>query len=284
MTGRAGVIDQLKEVGILATAVPSEFVYPPLEEAPTYGIKSVEEAIAYVYRVAEGFVIKQKAQGLPYSFAGEAAIIETVRPAMVAAQLNVRVHEILDVRREQVTSSKGAVQMYTTLRAVVRFSHAPSGTFVDCQALGEGADSGDKSVPKAMTGAYKYALRQTFCLETGNDPDAQTGYDRGDSAPSRPNPLRAAAQAQQRAPAAVEVPPDPEREQWHEALVEARANGVKFGPIIELLGGPFQMEGDGAKAWAKSAGPQALSRWLGANPDATVATFISRAADLQAAQ
>ena len=39
------------------------------------------------------------------------------------------------------------------------------------KVLGDGADTGDKASYKAMTGAMKYALRQTFVIETGDDPD-----------------------------------------------------------------------------------------------------------------
>jgi len=46
------------------------------------------------------------------------------------------------------------------------------GSFIDVQVTGGGHDSTDKKSYKAMTGAYKYALRQTFMIETGdNDPD-----------------------------------------------------------------------------------------------------------------
>jgi len=34
-----------------------------------------------------------------------------------------------------------------------------------------GQDGGDKSVPKSLTIALKYALRQAFLMETGDDPD-----------------------------------------------------------------------------------------------------------------
>ena len=46
------------------------------------------------------------------------------------------------------------------------------GSSIDIQVAGGGHDSTDKKTYKALTGAYKYALRQTFMIETGdNDPD-----------------------------------------------------------------------------------------------------------------
>ena len=34
-----------------------------------------------------------------------------------------------------------------------------------------------QDTPKALTGAYKYALRQAFLLETGDDPDRQPSHE-----------------------------------------------------------------------------------------------------------
>lgn len=46
-----------------------------------------------------------------------------------------------------------------------------SGEFEIVASTGQGADGQDKGGPKAMTGAYKYMLRQTFMIPTGDDPD-----------------------------------------------------------------------------------------------------------------
>ncbi len=117
-----------------------------------------------------GYVKKQRAANLNYSYAGEAALIEAVRPAMVSHGVFCYATSYDNVVQSEYTTTKGSAMTRTTLRATVRFQHE-SGSFIDVQSVGEGADSGDKSLNKAMTGAYKYALRQTFCIETGDDPD-----------------------------------------------------------------------------------------------------------------
>ena len=43
--------------------------------------------------------------------------------------------------------------------------------FIDITTYGDGIDSGDKSVGKAMTYADKYALLKAYKIETGEDPD-----------------------------------------------------------------------------------------------------------------
>jgi len=41
------------------------------------------------------------------------------------------------------------------------------------KVAGEGLDAGDKAPYKAMTGALKYALLQSFLLATGDDPEEE---------------------------------------------------------------------------------------------------------------
>ena len=52
-----------------------------------------------------------------------------------------------------------------------RFVDARSGEELSVRVAGEGADPGDKAPYKAMTGALKYALLQSFLLATGDDPE-----------------------------------------------------------------------------------------------------------------
>ena len=123
-----------------------------------------------------GYMQKQTSDKLPYTFAGEAALIKKLRPAMIDHGIYAFVKDV-QASREQFTTKlyadgKGGTLMnITLLRGTVRFTHAPSNTHIDVAAMGEGADVGDKSANKAATGLLKYALRQTFLIETGDDPD-----------------------------------------------------------------------------------------------------------------
>lgn len=132
--------------------------------------KNIHEAINAVMEEV-GYVKKQKSQDVKYTFAGEAALIAALRPAMVEHGIYMHVSKIENVSREHLTTKSGTQMVNTLTTGIVRFTHAQSGTFVDSWSTGEGFDSGDKSANKAMTGLYKYAMRQTFCIETGDDPD-----------------------------------------------------------------------------------------------------------------
>ena len=137
---------------------------------------NIHEAVNAVMQEV-GYVKKSRSNGLNYSYAGEAALIAALRPAMVEQGIYMHVQDVT-FTRENYTTAKGTAMVNTVARAVIRFTHAPSGTFIDVAALGEGSDAGDKSANKAMTGLYKYAMRQTFCIETGDDPDKYASEER----------------------------------------------------------------------------------------------------------
>ncbi len=65
------------------------------------------------------------------------------------------------------------------ITATYRILAIEDGSFIDAQVTGGGHDSTDKKSYKAMTGAYKYALRQTFMIETGTDDPDRQGKDKG---------------------------------------------------------------------------------------------------------
>lgn len=124
-----------------------------------------------------GFVQKQKNANLNYSFASERAFIEALRPVMVNHGVMVHVISHNEVTREEYETKNGTRMINTVIEGVVRFAHV-DGSYIDVFAGGEGSDSGDKSYNKAMTDMLKYALRQTFMIETGDDPDKDASVER----------------------------------------------------------------------------------------------------------
>ena len=53
------------------------------------------------------------------------------------------------------------------------FADVDSGEEITARVAGQGLDAGDKAPYKAMTGALKYALLQSFLLATGDDPEEE---------------------------------------------------------------------------------------------------------------
>lgn len=69
------------------------------------------------------------------------------------------------------TTSKGGSQNLTTVAVKYRFNDVESDESLDGVVDGQGADTGDKGVYKAITGAIKYIYMKTFNIPTGDDPE-----------------------------------------------------------------------------------------------------------------
>lgn len=118
-----------------------------------------------------GYVQKESSPKLSYTYASETAVIRALRPAMISNGIYCYVAALPESAQDTFATAKGSVMNRTVTHGIVRFVHAPSDTFIEVHAVGEGMDTGDKSANKAATGLLKYALRQTFLIETGDDPD-----------------------------------------------------------------------------------------------------------------
>lgn len=118
-----------------------------------------------------GYVQRSRTQGLNYSFASESAFIEALRPELVKHGVVVHPLDVRSINTESYTTRNGSEMNMTTVVVTYRFAHAPSGSHIDVTTVGQGADTGDKASNKALTGAFKYALRQALMIETGDDPD-----------------------------------------------------------------------------------------------------------------
>ena len=139
-----------------------------------YGEPKASELAAAQLKVMEAvpYVLKRGGEQLPYTYAGEADLIRAVRPAMIKNKITMYPWSLDFIGGERAPKNNGrGTMMYVRVSVTYRFTHAPSGEHVNVWAFGEAMDTGDKSLPKAMTIALKYALRQFLMIETGDDPD-----------------------------------------------------------------------------------------------------------------
>lgn len=153
------------------------------------------------------YIQKTRAPGLNYSFTSESEMLERLQPALVKHGLTMCPAEITIIEARQYQTTKGAPMNSVRLLVKYRLTHAASDTGELIQAIGEAADSGDKACPKAMTCAIKYALRQSFLLATGDDPDR---YATEPEAPPEP-PVRPEPSPLDRARASIPLAQDGNR-------------------------------------------------------------------------
>lgn len=149
---------------------------------------NIHEAMLAVYRQV-GYVEKKgkiDSGSIKYKFAGEAEFIAALRPAMIEAgvyQSPLKMDALSNDRIETIKVWDGKETKSYQHRVVIhvdyRFQHAATNTHIIVPAFGEAMDSGDKAFNKAMTAANKYALRQAFMIETGEDPDKYASKEEG---------------------------------------------------------------------------------------------------------
>lgn len=123
---------------------------------------AIMNEVGYVQKT--GF---NKAQN--YKYAGEAQLIEALRPALLKHQVVCIPSEAAEKVDCFIVDGKKTFR--TVINYTFVYTHVPSKTHIQVAAIGEGVDTGDKSAYRAATGALKYALRQPFLIATGDDPE-----------------------------------------------------------------------------------------------------------------
>ena len=111
-----------------------------------------------------------------YKFVRSADVLHTVRKALlelgIYAQTNFELLGTYDI----ATNSGG--KMHTaTVRATIMLHDTDTDEIISISGLGDGADSGDKGIYKAQTGAVKNALRNAFLVPDEEDPEADEKVD-----------------------------------------------------------------------------------------------------------
>lgn len=80
--------------------------------------------------------------------------------------------EVLETVREERASKNGWMLMYSIIKMKFK-AFCSDGSFVESTTIWEAMDTADKSMNKAMSTAYKYALMQIFCIPTNEDKDTE---------------------------------------------------------------------------------------------------------------
>lgn len=96
-----------------------------------------------------------------YKAISEEKVTSTLRDSLIKNGLVI-------IPIEQVAGRNGNVSTVNTKYKIIDID---TGQFEILASSGEGADTQDKGVGKAMTYAYKYMLLRTFAIPTGEDPD-----------------------------------------------------------------------------------------------------------------
>ncbi len=114
---------------------------------------------------------KQLDTGARYQYLSEEKVVAELHKAFVDAGLVIVpvCWEVVEARVDTLSNDK--LMHNARVKATYRLIDPDDGDVLDVQALGEGADMGDKCLNKCMTAALKYVLRQSCLISSGDDPD-----------------------------------------------------------------------------------------------------------------
>lgn len=122
---------------------------------------------------AVGIVGKNKKnETQKFMYRGVDDVMNALHPALVDNCVFI-VPTIIEYRREERKTVKGGNLIYSICKISYRFC-ADDGSSIEVIAPGEGMDSGDKSINKAMAAAYKYACSQLLCIPTDEIKDSDS--------------------------------------------------------------------------------------------------------------
>src|SRR4051812_9743526 len=107
-----------------------------------------------------------------YAYATEADLVEEVRQKLGARGVFIFT-EIEEVTQRETgrKTSGGLAIIITRVKARHTFRDSDSDESITMVSYGEGEDSGDKGIYKALTGAVKYFISKNFLMSTGDDPE-----------------------------------------------------------------------------------------------------------------
>lgn len=114
--------------------------------------------------------------GLKYKFRGVDDALIALNPLLAKHGVFLTFEDTRVHVNETGATQSGTKQYRAILHAKVRWNHI-DGSYVTCSAVGEGVDTGDKTVTKAWSGAMKYMIWYMFAVPTEEKKDVEAFTD-----------------------------------------------------------------------------------------------------------
>ena len=170
--------------------------------------KNIYESMAAVMEDCGAVAKNDRNQKQGYKYRGIDAVMNALNPALRKNKVFV-VPEVLEQEREERLSREGNTLIYSVTKVRYTF-YAEDGSSISAVVIGEGMDSGDKSMNKAMSAAFKYACFQSFCLPTEEMRDSEEDSHEvaPKSSPERPQRVQTRVQEKKPSEKAAEAYPD----------------------------------------------------------------------------
>jgi len=157
--------------------------------------EQVDQIIPAMHRAIEKIEAVHKTKkntAMNYRYAGIEDILAAVEGALYLEGIVV-ISSVLDHENlPPIPTARGGQLQRVIVGILTRFFHV-SGQWIEVSSRGEGTDSGDKSIYKAITGGRKYALLSGLNLITTDDPERPNQLDK-EASPNRMDAKRTATE------------------------------------------------------------------------------------------
>lgn len=138
-----------------------------MSESQVYqGIAKVRDHLA-----KEGLGKNQTNSHQGFKFRGIDDLYGILQPALAAGDI-VMMPDVLSVDRKEYTTANGKLQFVTVVRVDYTLASTVDGSAVTKSYAGEAADTGDKSLSKALTMAFKSFCFHVFQIPLNGNDDA----------------------------------------------------------------------------------------------------------------
>lgn len=209
------------------------------------------EAMKLIGQIAKD--AKNQQQG--FSYLSDEAVTAKVQSVLSSVGIALTPPDVTDISCVSTVTAKGGPWHTVTVKVRMGLADTDTSETESGVIVGIGADSGDKAVYKALTGARKYFFRLIFGIGTGDDPDA-TSCEHAPAAHSNPAP-KPEAPARDPLDADIEraftdmMVPIPQRrpmfkklsalygtkEQTASRLIDMASAGTTYEALVEMIGG-----------------------------------------------
>ena len=160
---------------------------------------NLREKLHAIYEEIDHVEKAGKNDAQKYKYVKSADVLRVIRESLyknrVYAETNFEMLGSYDIN-----TRSGSIMHTATVKATIVFHDLDFNEKLTASGLGDGADSGDKGIYKAQTGALKNALRNAFLLPDEADPEADEEVDKATKV-SKPTPVAAK-------PPKAEIPAD----------------------------------------------------------------------------
>ena len=160
-----------------------------ITDTPNGLARKLAEVMGEVGKIAKaGFNEKQH-----YAFVKESDVSDAIRPLLAERHIMLWSNTVSRQMAPLFTTASGLQMWLTSVEVQYQFIDGDTGEITPIQSYyGDGADTGDKGLPKAQSMSLKYFLLKTFLLSTGvDDAESDEKVDRATaSAGAKAGPMR----------------------------------------------------------------------------------------------